>query len=136
MKAEEHEVRPPAHVLADDLGDRLGPVADRGDQRREVVDAADEDRADENPDQRRQPAEHEPGENRPDDRPGGGDRRKVLRQQAARREAARSRCRRAARRRACGVGIEPQQPREDAAVDPIGDQQHDGRGQDDGEEVH
>jgi hypothetical protein len=65
-------------VDLDHLGDRLGVVAHRGDQRRRVVDRADEDHAEADPQEARQPAELLARQDRSDDRPGGGDRREVL----------------------------------------------------------
>ena len=70
-------------VAAHDLADRGAAVAHRGDQAGKVVDAADEDRAEDDPQQRRQPAEPDAGQDRPDDGPGGGDGREVLSEQQA-----------------------------------------------------
>ena len=51
-----------ARVVGDlDFGDRAGFVPNGGNQGGKIVYAADEDRADENPNQRRQPAERQPG---------------------------------------------------------------------------
>jgi len=53
-------------------------VADRADEGGEVVDAADEDRAEDDPEEGGDPAEEEAGEDGPDDRTGARDRGEVV----------------------------------------------------------
>jgi len=79
-RQEEH-VGAATHMITNHFGDRAGAVADGSHQRRQVVDAADQDAAGENPGQRRHPAERRPSQDWSHDRSGGGDRRKVLAQQ-------------------------------------------------------
>ena len=75
---EEEDLRGARHVLLHDLADRGRLVPHRRDEAREIVHAPDEDRAEEDPEERRQPAEPYSGENRPDDRARRGDRREML----------------------------------------------------------
>jgi hypothetical protein len=74
---EEGNIGRAGHVLADDFGDAAGAVADRGEKAAGVVDAADEDRAEDDPEERGEPPEREAGENRAHDGSGGGDRGEV-----------------------------------------------------------
>ena len=106
-------------VLPQDLRDGARAVAHRRDERTEVVHRADEDAAEHDPPERRLPAEHLCREDRADDRSGGADRREVLRQQVealGRFEvlAVAVRVRGGRRGR-----VEPEPPREQAAVDPV-----------------
>ena len=56
-------------------------MADRRHERGHVVNAADQDRADENPEQCWNPTEHDAGQDRTDDRPRRGDGREMLAEQ-------------------------------------------------------
>jgi len=67
-KGEKKLVGERAHLLAGDFGDRARLVADRGDQGGIIVNPADKDRAEDDPEQRRQPAESDGGDDRADDR--------------------------------------------------------------------
>ena len=62
---------------AGDVADGLAVVPDRDDQGAEVVDGADEDRAEDDPEQGRDPSPHH-GDRRADDRAGAGDRGEVV----------------------------------------------------------
>jgi hypothetical protein len=84
---DEHSDREPrllTELRADDLGDRLAAMAHRRDQRGEVVHRADQDHAEADPQQRRQPAELLPSHDRTGDRARRRDRRKVLAEQVER----------------------------------------------------
>jgi len=60
-----------------DLADGHAPVPEADDEHRHVVHAANQNRTDEHPDQRRSPAPHD-RQGRPDDRPGAGDAGEVV----------------------------------------------------------
>ena len=65
-------------MLANHFGDRAGLVPDRRDEGCHIVDAANEDRPDQNPQQRGQPAEQIAGNDWTDDRASGRNGRKML----------------------------------------------------------
>ena len=111
-------------------------MADAGDQRREVVDAADEDAAKEDPGERRGPAEGDPGEDRADDRAGGGDRREVLAEEEAGGDRLVVDVVAEGHRRSGGISIEPEQPGKDPPVDPVGQEENRGDREEDGKEAH
>ena len=54
---QEHLLHSAAHRVGDDLADGLSPVADRCEQSTKVMDAAEEDTADQDPEHNRNPAE-------------------------------------------------------------------------------
>ena len=72
-------------VEATDFGDRTPAVTQTHHECRVVVHAADQDRTDENPGQRRPPAEERSGQDRSDDRPRTGDRTEMMPEQHRRR---------------------------------------------------
>ena len=133
---QKEDVAPPAHVVADHLGDRAGLVADARHERREVVNAADEDAPEEDPGERRGPAEGHPGEDRADDRTGGGDRREVLAEEEARADRLVVDVVAEGDRRSDGIAIEPEESGEDRAVNPVGQEEHRGDREEDGKEAH
>ena len=86
--------------------------------------------------QRRQPAEIQAGQDRPDDRPGRGDRRKMLAQQELRLDRHIVEIVAQLDRRRRPMRIELEQAAEDAAVDDIGDGQHHRRAGHHRQQVH
>jgi len=72
-------------MCSHDVGNAAGLVPDARYQRRHIVNAADQNAADQNPNQRRNPTEQQPRDDRADDRPRRRDRREVLREQIGRR---------------------------------------------------
>ena len=123
-------------MVADHLRDRTGFVANGGHERREVVHAADEDAADEDPQECRHPAERHSGEDRADDRSGRRNRREMLPEQELRRD--RLVVDVVSERDGGGgsVAIELEEPGEQAAIDAVGEQQDDGARDEDGEQAH
>ena len=111
-------------------------MADAGDQRREIVDPTDEDAAEEDPGERRGPAEGDPGEDRANDRAGGSDGREMLAEEEARRDRLVVDVVAEGHRRGDGISIEPEEPGEDSPVDPVGQEEDRGDREENGKEAH
>jgi hypothetical protein len=111
-------------------------VPDRGDQRGDVLHATDEDRTDQDPNERRQPPEEEPREDRPHDRPRCGDSGEVLRQELAGGDWLEVDPVALLDRRHRGLGVKPEQSREQLPVGKVGDAKHDGAGEDNPKQIH
>ena len=79
-EGQEHQANPRRDHLASDVSDAATALSDAHHERAEVVDGAHEDRAQDDPYERRK---HAPvgGDARPDDRRGAGDRREVVAEQ-------------------------------------------------------
>ena len=124
------------HVHANHLGNAPGPVTHGGHEGRDVVDAADKDAADENPDERGQPAKHDARENRSHDGARRRDGGEMLAHEELWLDGLVVHIVAHGDGRHFGRVVEAEQPRQQIAVDAIGHGEDDGGENNDEKEVH